>query len=480
MTSTTATHPNATRWTLASLGLSMLLPSLDTSIANAGLPVLAESFGASFGAVQWIVLAYLLTITALIVTVGRLGDIVGRRRLLLRGIVIFTVASLICGIAPTLGVLIAARAAQGLGAAIMMTLTIALLGEALPKEKNGSAMGLLGSMSAIGTSLGPSLGSALIAGLGWRTIFLVNVPLGVANYILVRRHLPAHGSGEASRPAGFDIAGTVLLAVSLGCYSLAMTIGHGSFATHNAALLVAGGVGIALFLLVEAKAASPLIRLETFRHPGVSGSLAMSAIVSTVIMSTMVVGPFYLSQGLGLSPVQVGLALSAGPMVAALGGIPAGRIVDRSGARPMTLAGLCAMATGAASLSILPDGYGVGGYLLPVSAITAGYALFQTANNTSIMTGIEASQRGSVAGLLSLSRNLGLITGASVMGALFASATGTDNIASARPSAVHEGMRTTFAIASILIITAATIAAGVPRSMIRYGWPSLAKASTET
>ena len=167
------------RWALASLSLSMLLSSLGTSIANVGLPTLAQAFNASFQEVQWIVLAYLLAITTLIVSVGRLGDITGRRRLLLAGIVLFTVASVLCGVAPTLWLLIAARAAQGLGAAIMMALTMAFVGETVPKARTGSAMGLLGTMSAIGTALGPSLGGVLIAGLGWRAIFLVNVPLGI-------------------------------------------------------------------------------------------------------------------------------------------------------------------------------------------------------------------------------------------------------------------------------------------------------------
>src|SRR6266481_9072298 len=131
------------RWALASLSLSMLLSSLGTTIANVGLPTLAQAFSASFQAVQWIVLPYLLAITTLIVSVGRLGDIIGRRRLLLGGISLFTAASLLCGVAPTLWLLITARAAQGLGAAIMMALTMAVIGETVPKAKTGSAMGLL-------------------------------------------------------------------------------------------------------------------------------------------------------------------------------------------------------------------------------------------------------------------------------------------------------------------------------------------------
>src|SRR4051812_4325028 len=179
------------RWALAGLSLSMLLSSLGTSIANVGLPTLAQAFDASFQDVQWIVLAYLLAITTLIVSVGRLGDMAGRRPVLLAGIVLFTVASALCGVAPTLGLLIAARAVQGLGAAIMMALAMALVGETVPKAKTGSAMGLLGTMSAVGTALGPTLGGVLIAGFGWPAIFLVNVPVGLVALELARRSLPA-------------------------------------------------------------------------------------------------------------------------------------------------------------------------------------------------------------------------------------------------------------------------------------------------
>ena len=274
------------RWALASLSLSMLMPSLDTSIANAGLPTLAQAFAASFQAVQWIVLAYLLAITTLIVSVGRLGDLIGRRRLLLAGIGLFTVASLLCGVAPTLWLLIAARAAQGLGAAVMMALTVALVGETVPKARTGSAMGLLGTMSAIGTTLGPSLGGVLISGFGWRTIFLVNVPLGVLNFLLARRNLPADRQKPKAERAGFDIVGTLLLALTLAAYALAMTIGRGHFGGLNMALLAAAALGAGLFGFAETRVASPLIRLAMFRNPVLSASLAMSALVSTVMMAT--------------------------------------------------------------------------------------------------------------------------------------------------------------------------------------------------
>src|SRR5258708_10054000 len=314
------------RWALASLSLSMLLSSLGTSIANVGLPTLAQAFNASFQEVQWVVLAYLLAGTTLIVSVGRLGDITGRRRLLLAGIFLFTAASVLCGVAPLLWLLIAARAAQGLGAAIMMALTMALVGETVPKTKTGSAMGLLGTMSAIGTALGPSLGGVLIAGSGWRAIFLVNVPLGILTFFLAHRYLPVDRRGPRTDRTGFDTVGTLLLALALAAYALAMTIGRGSFGPLNMALLLAAVFGVGLFVLVEARTASPLIRLAMFRDPALSASLAMSALVSTVIMATLVVGPFYLSRALGLNAALVGIVLSVGPLIASLTGEPGGRL----------------------------------------------------------------------------------------------------------------------------------------------------------
>lgn len=194
------------RWILAGLSLSMLLSSIGTSIANVSLPTLAQAFDASFQQVQWVVIAYLVTITTGIVSVGRLGDMTGRRRLLLVGVFLFTVASVLCGVAPTLWLLIAARAAQGLGAAIMMALTMAFVGETVPKSQVGSAMGLLGTMSAIGTALGPSLGGMLISEFSWRAIFLINLPLGlliffsrIDSYPLIVRDSKLIGSGSTMR-----------------------------------------------------------------------------------------------------------------------------------------------------------------------------------------------------------------------------------------------------------------------------------------
>jgi EmrB/QacA subfamily drug resistance transporter len=445
---------------LASLALCMLLPSLGTSIANVALPTLAEAFDASFQQVQWVVLAYLLATTALIVSVGRLGDITGRRRLLMAGIFLFTAASGLCGAASGLRLLIAARAAQGLGAAVMLALTMAFVGEAVPKPGTGSAMGLLGTMSAAGTALGPSLGGVLIARFGWPAIFFVNVPLGALALVLAQRYLPGDRRASKVGRAGFDHAGTLLLALTLVAYALAMTIGRGRFGSVNMALLVAAALGVGLFVFAEGRAASPLIQLTGFRDPVLSASLATSALVSTVMMATLVVGPFYLARALGLDTATVGIVMSVGPVIAALTGVPAGRFVDRLGAQRMTVTGLSGMAVGCSALCMAPATSGIAGFVIPIVIITSSYALFQAANNTAVMTGVSPDQRGVIAGMLNLSRNLGLITGASLMGAVFALASHAGAVTTARPEAVAIGMRVTFGVSAALVVVGVVFALG--------------------
>lgn len=449
---------------VACLALSMLLSSLGTSIANVGLPALARAFDASFPSVQWVVLAYLLAVTTAVASAGRLADLIGRRRLMLAGLAWFTAASALCGAAPGLWSLVAARAAQGVGAAVLMTLAMALAGEAAPKGRAGSAMGLLGTMSAAGTALGPTLGGALIAGAGWRAIFLVNLPLGLLAFWLAWRHLPQDRPRATQAPVRFDRLGSALLTVSLAAYALSMTLGKGAFGPLNAALLAAAAAGACLFWRVESRSAHPLLRPAMFSDAGRSAGLAASALVATVMMATLVVGPFYLAGALGLDAARVGLAMSCGPLVAAVAGVPAGRCVDRFGARTMTLAALGAMAGASATLPFASDAFGVAGYVIALVVITAGYALFQAANNTAVMAG-AGGDRGAVSGLLNLSRNLGLITGASAMGALFALGAGTADLAGAPPQALAAGLRAVFLAAAALCVlaAAAVAAAGVTR-----------------
>ncbi|MGY2043803.1 MFS transporter [Pseudomonas pergaminensis] len=385
------------RGSLVGLSLSMLLASLGTSIANVGLPSLAQAFEASFHAVQWVVLAYLLAITAVIVSAGRLGDHLGRRRLLLAGLLLFTVACGLCGVAPALEWLIAARILQGLGAAVMMAMALGMVGDTVAKERTGRVMGLLGTMSAVGTAMGPSLGGVLLSLWGWRAIFLVGVPLGSVAVALAYHYLPVdHPRAPASTGPGF---------------------------------------------------------WSSLQAPALRAGLAMSALVAAVIMATFVVGPFYLSRGLGLDPEWMGLAMALGPCVAAFTGVPAGRLTDRFGSQRMTLAGLGLLACGALLLSLAS---GLVAYLASLVILTTGYSLFQAANNTAVMSDVDGSRRGTVSGLLNLSRNLGLIFGASVLGAVFAWA--SPDVTRALPQAVAFGLHATFSVALGLILLASVMA----------------------
>ncbi|RQO45024.1 MFS transporter [Pseudomonas sp. KBW05] len=383
----------STRGALFSLSLSMLLASLGTSIANVGLPSLVLAFDASFQAVQWVVLAYLLAITAVIVSAGRLGDRLGRRRLLLAGLLLFALACGLCAMAPSLHWLIAARVLQGLGAAIMMAMTLGMVGDTVSKERTGRVMGLLGTLSAVGTAMGPSVGGVLLSLWSWRALFLLGAPLGLLAAALAYRYLPNEPGARAAVPLWSALA-----------------------------------------------------------SPGLRAGLGMSALVSAVMMATFVVGPFYLSRGLGLAPAWMGLVMAVGPCVAAVTGVPAGHLTDRLGSPPMTLLGLAIMAVGALALALAG---GLLAYLGALVLLTSGYSLFQAANNTAVMRDVEGPRRGTVSGLLNLSRNIGLIFGASALGAVFAWA--TPDIIRATPQSVAFGLHTTFAVAVGLILLAGAL-----------------------
>lgn len=396
---------------LATLALSMFLSSLGVSIANAALPALAKVFDATFSETRWVILGYLLSLTIWIVGVGRWGDLWGRRRVLLIGIWIYTVASILCGLSPTLEFLIVARALQGLGGAILVTLTVALVSESVPKERTGRAMGLLGTMSAVGTALGPSLSGVLLDIFSWRAIFLVAAPLGLLNFILAFRYVPSSKNGSSKQ----------------------------------------------------------ILQWKNLRDLSFAASLVMNTLVSTVMMSTLVIGPFYLSRALGFDQVWVGIVMSVGPCVSILSGVLAGRLVDRIGARLGTTLGLAEMVVGIAALTILPFFFGLPGYLISVLILSPGYQLFLAANNTSVMSQVASDQKGVVSGLLSLSRNLGLITGASVIGAVFSRALGEASnamLATVDPQAVAEATMRTFAVVVVVAIVALLI------SIFHFGFRS--------
>lgn len=394
------THAASNRLTTPTLALAMMLAALGTSIANIALPTLVAAFDAPFAQVQAVVVAYLSALTLSAVIVGRLGDRFGLRRMFLAGLSVFALASLLCGFAPNLWLLTAARALQGFGAAFLMTLTMALMRETAGANQMGKAMGLLGTMSALGTALGPSLGGLMLSTLGWRGIFLVQAPLACLAIALAIKSLPADRPRRSQRQTPIS-----------------------SLLNHQ-----------------------------------LLPSLAVNVLVAAVMMTTLVIGPFYLGIGLALPTLLVGLVMSVGPAISILGGVPTGWAVDRWGTTKILASGLTLLTLGTALLATLPALFGVTGYIMAIAVLTPGYQLFQSANNTAVLADTAKQSRGTVSGLLSLSRNGGLILGASAMGAIFATGLGTAELSNATPSAIANGTQLTFAIACALMLFACAIA----------------------
>lgn len=385
------------------LSLATGLASLGTSIANIALPDLAKAFAAPLPQVQAVTVAYLASLTVCVVVAGRLADRFGAKAMLVLGLVLFALATGLCAAAPTLSVLIVARAFQGAGAAFLMTLAMALMRQTAGEMQTGRAMGLLGTVSAIGTALGPSLGGLLIPLSGWRAIFWMQLPLAALALILAVSFLPRDAN------------------------------------------------------LADSKAPS----LWSVMDRSLTGNLLMNLLVAAIMMTTLVVGPFYLGLGLGLTVSEVGAVMAIGPVISIVSGVPSGRLVDAWGSHRMLAIGLALLGVGALMLAIVPGVIGVAGYVLSILVLTPGYQLFQAANNTAALADVAKDRRGTVSGLLGLSRNIGLIGGASAMGLFFALGVGTTDVTQAPASAIASGMRLTFLIAGAL--TMATFAVAVFR-----------------
>ena len=448
----TSTTTSRLRSGTTGLALSVLVASLGTSAANVALPTIAEDLGGTFAQTQWVALAYLLAMTATSLTVGHLGDLLGRRRILWLGITVFTVAAALCAIAPTLWMLIAARGLQGIGAAVMMALPLARARDMVPPERLGRVMGLLGTTAAVGTASGPALGGLLITVAGWPAIFAAMVPLGLLAATLTA--LTTRDPGAASPRRGFDVGGVLLLTVAVALYTLGVTGPGGSASWPTLPLLGGAVIAAALFVWWETRAAHALLPLTLFRNRSISVGAVLNLIVGTVMMSTLVVGPFFLAGALHLTPAAIGATMAAGPLASICTGVLAGRAVDRFGTRRMTTIGLTAMVFGALALALLPAWWGLPGYITGTVLLAPGYQLFLAANNAGVLTATPADRRGVTSGLLGLSRNLGLVTGASVLAALFAAASGAPEVATASSEALTSALRTTFLATAGLLVAA--------------------------
>ncbi|UTV26645.1 MFS transporter [Photobacterium atrarenae] len=360
--------PLASRLALVGLAMGLLLSSFNISVVNVALPDLANRLAVSMPAVQWLVVTYLLAMTCLMPMAGWWGDRWGRKPVMLSGICIFSLGTIGCVLAESLTPLIMARLVQGVGAALMISLAMTFVSDLLPASKTGLAMGVLGTTSAVGTALGPVLGGLLITYFHWHALFYVSLPVSILSFLISARQLPDRRSVAPS------------------------SVPQGHLWHH--------------------------LREST----GLQRSCGANFLVSAVIMSTMVVGPFYLSDGIGLTTEQIGLVMAFGPVVAAVTGAPAGKLTDNRGPGFVIRTGLVVMLSGCLLIALLSiwglsfPGAAAFGYVVPLVMITAGYAMFQAANNTLVMKNVQEGRKGVTSALLNLSRNLGLMAGASVLG----------------------------------------------------------------
>jgi EmrB/QacA subfamily drug resistance transporter len=423
-------------WVLGSLAMGTFLSTIDGSIVNVALPTLEKELHTNFATVQWVIVSYLLVITSMMLGVARLGDMIGKKRIYMTGMVVFTTASVLCGLSPSIGFLIACRVIQGTGAVMLQALGMGLVTEAFPRSERGRALGIMGTVVSVGISVGPTVGGLLIGTVGWRAIFLVNLPVGMVGVFLVRRFVPDWRPPGSQR---FDIWGAAILLAALIMLSLGLTFGPqtGWGSTRIEALLAGAAVGFIVFVIVEARIDQPMVDLRLFRDALFSVSL-LTGFMVFVVIAGMFVMPFYLERVKGFSTAETGLLLTVVPAALGLVAPVAGSLSDRYGSRGISLIGL---------------------------VIIVGACLFQSPNNSAIMGAAPREQLGVVSGLLSLSRTFGQVTGLPLIGAIYASRVlavadlgkGVD-AGDAPPWAIVEGIETAFLAGAVLIAVAVLLA----------------------
>jgi EmrB/QacA subfamily drug resistance transporter len=450
---------------MAAVAMGVFLATIDGSIVNVALPTLTRAFGADFAVVEWVVLAYLLTVTTLLLSVGRLGDMVGKKPVYTTGFVIFTLGSVLCGLSPGIYWLVGFRVLQAIGASMMMALGMAIVTEAFPPSERGKALGISGSLVSIGIVVGPVLGGLLIGTLSWHWIFFVNLPIGIVGTWMVTRFVPA------LKPAGgqrFDFLGAVALFASLMALLIALTLGQ-SVGFTAPGILALFGVWLVLlvgFIAIEWKSPQPMIDLKLFRNRLFNINLitGFAAFIST--SGTIILMPFYLENVLGYDPRSVGFLLAIVPVTVGITAPLSGTLSDRVGTRPITVVGLMILLTGFLAVSTLSLETTALGYMLRFLPVGIGIGVFQSPNNSAVMGAVPRTRLGVASGLLSITRTLGQIAGIAVLGALWASRVAyrvgsalPDGATAAPPAAQVAALGDTFRAIVVLLALAVLLAA---------------------
>ena len=421
-------------WVLVAVGSGSFMSALDASVVNTILPLLTRGFGADVATVEWVVAVYLLAVSGLLLGVGRLGDLRGHKVTYLAGYVVFVGASALCGLAPSVWLLIAARVAQAVGAAMLFANSPAILTASFPESERGRALGLQGTMTYLGLTVGPSLGGWLATALGWRAVFFINVPVGLAAVLLGLRVIPA--DAPAGRRERFDWPGALVFLAGLSALLLALDQGHawgwGSPAILGllalAALLLAG------FVALERRTPAPMLDLGLFASRTFSAATASAVLNYVCSYSLLFLLPFALIQGRGLSAATAGLVLTAQPLVMAIVAPLSGTLSDRIGTRIPATAGMALLATGLFWLSRLGPRTPLEAVALALAVVGLGAGLFTSPNNSALMGAAPPGRRGIAGGVLSLARHAGLALGVGLAGAVFTTVLGQGGAGEAAPA----------------------------------------------
>ncbi len=412
-------HTDPKWWTLVAVCLGTFMLLLDITIVNVALPDIQTSLGASFSDLQWIIDAYALTLAALLLTTGSLADLYGRRRLYLIGLVVFTVASALCGAAQSSLMLILSRGLQGIGGAAMFSVSLALLSATFQGKQRGVAFGVWGAITGVAVAIGPIVGGTLVSGLSWRWIFFVNAPIGIVALALTARKV-AESRNEHARRA--DWAGFVLFTAALACliYALIESGLSGFTADLVIGCFVAAAVLLAAFLTVEARGAHPMFDLRLFRLPTFVGGDIAAFGVSAGIFSALLYLVLYLQDVLGYSALQTGLRLlilSAG--ILAVSGA-AGTLSSKIPVRFLIGPGLLLVGVGLLLMRGLTAS-STWTHLIPGLIIAGvGIGLINPPLASTAVGVVESRRAGMASGINSTFRQVGIATGIALLETLFA------------------------------------------------------------
>ncbi len=406
-------------WTLAAMCFALFMIMLDNTVVNVALPSIQDDLGASLSGLEWTVNAYTLTFAVLLVTGGRLGDIFGRRRMFLFGVVVFALSSAAIGLAPDQGLLVAGRAVQGAGAAFMMPATLSIITNAFPPEERGKAIGTWAGVSALALAIGPVVGGALAEYVSWRAIFFLNLPVAVGAVVVTL--FATRESRDETTDHHVDIPGIVALSGGLTALVLALVEGNawGWGSPEVIALLGLSVLGLVAFAVIESRVREPMVDFTFFRSKTFLGANAVAFIVTFSMLAMFFFLALYMQNILGYSAVEAGVRFLPSTLMIVLIAPLAGRMSDRIGPRPLMVTGL-ALTTISLLLQTRIDvdtGYGL---LLPSFILMGiGLALVMSPMSTAAMNSVTASKAGVASGILSMSRMVGGTFGVAAIGALF-------------------------------------------------------------